>query len=650
MSLYSDLKEVLTSYAQRIKGLAAADEEIKADLADLISTTTNVSFFEQGTINASTGALADSTTRIRTKTVFDKSTLSVTLDTGYSALVYAFNGNEYIGNWNGQTFIKTTSGNVWFNGTITFKSISPNYKYKIAVRKDNGDAITPSDASHVTLTIYTDVTLSADGVPADAKSTGIAIGRLSGSIEASYSDSEWQLGTTDARGNISSATTRITNKTLIPVNPGAKIKVNGNETCLLVNCFDKYGVFSVATSFLTEYTVPSDVYFVRCVIRENTYNSTISDSEISSQSERLEITNVLSKNGAFLAFSNEEIAPVIKNIGINLLADVTWERGGIDGTGATFDSTSRIRTVDYISVEQYKVLLFMVNSGFNYGVTAYDSDHNFISQTPWSVSNFYTLTDDIAYIKLTMKTNPDAWLGDTSISINLSAYDKSEYSGIASGSENGNILSLNWFNATAVNKLEIPTLASGTTVLTLGDSITAASDNTGWTTHFTTMTGVTVINKAVGGTSYGESMTSDSGHWISTQIANVTNAQWESADLVILACGTNDYGHGTPLAELKEKVLGAIEAIKAKTNVPIVIITPIRRGSSVNGNAIQTLAVMSGIISNVALTNGCNVIRGYDFPIPTYTTGYVDNMTQDGLHPNAIGANVYARSVINALT
>ena len=32
MSLFTDLKEVFTAYAQRIKGLAAADEEIKADL------------------------------------------------------------------------------------------------------------------------------------------------------------------------------------------------------------------------------------------------------------------------------------------------------------------------------------------------------------------------------------------------------------------------------------------------------------------------------------------------------------------------------------------------------------------------------------------------------------------------------------------
>lgn len=35
MSLYSDLNEVLTPYAQRIKGLATANEEIKADLDDL---------------------------------------------------------------------------------------------------------------------------------------------------------------------------------------------------------------------------------------------------------------------------------------------------------------------------------------------------------------------------------------------------------------------------------------------------------------------------------------------------------------------------------------------------------------------------------------------------------------------------------------
>lgn len=50
MSLYSDLNEVLTPYAQKIKGLAAADEEIKADLT--ITTYESGADLEYGYINS----------------------------------------------------------------------------------------------------------------------------------------------------------------------------------------------------------------------------------------------------------------------------------------------------------------------------------------------------------------------------------------------------------------------------------------------------------------------------------------------------------------------------------------------------------------------------------------------------------------------
>lgn len=40
MSLYSDLNEVLTPYAQRIKGLVTANDEIKADLGNLSNLET----------------------------------------------------------------------------------------------------------------------------------------------------------------------------------------------------------------------------------------------------------------------------------------------------------------------------------------------------------------------------------------------------------------------------------------------------------------------------------------------------------------------------------------------------------------------------------------------------------------------------------
>lgn len=42
MSLYSDLNEVLTPYAQRIKGLVQADTELKADLDDVNESLSDV--------------------------------------------------------------------------------------------------------------------------------------------------------------------------------------------------------------------------------------------------------------------------------------------------------------------------------------------------------------------------------------------------------------------------------------------------------------------------------------------------------------------------------------------------------------------------------------------------------------------------------
>lgn len=59
MSLYSDLNEVLTPYAQRIKGLEAADEEIKADLGAAVSydTAQEKKYSERTTGRKNIGAL-----------------------------------------------------------------------------------------------------------------------------------------------------------------------------------------------------------------------------------------------------------------------------------------------------------------------------------------------------------------------------------------------------------------------------------------------------------------------------------------------------------------------------------------------------------------------------------------------------------------
>lgn len=459
----------------------------------------------------------------------------------------------------------------------------------------------------------------------------------------------WEIGTLDGSGNNSSSYSRVrsVSKTDLDgattlrctIASGYKFSIHGYKA-------DESYVGNLVGSWAmtdTDVSIPSTVKYVRFIVAKHPDSNTASVTWA-------ENFTCMSQPKITVAV-NSNTSDIQRLDGADVFSGVTWERGSIDGNGADFSSTSRIRTVGYIDTSSIKAIMFDMDAGYKWSIFLYDSEKNYIDSSGWIyVSNIYTIPVSANYIRLSFSAEPDAWLADASISIHLRAYDKSNWVGLAEGTENGNVTTLDWFNATSVNKKEIPALDSNTTILALGDSITAAQDETGWVYHFQNMTGCTIVDKAVGGTSFGESETPDSGHWMLTQIGNVTTAQWESADLVIVACGTNDYGHGTPLDELKEKVQSAITAIKAKTSVPIVFITPIRRGNRLTDDPMLKMPIISGIISNVALANQCNVICGFDFPIPTYATGYVDNMTQDGLHPNALGANVFARSVINALT
>jgi lysophospholipase L1-like esterase len=201
---------------------------------------------------------------------------------------------------------------------------------------------------------------------------------------------------------------------------------------------------------------------------------------------------------------------------------------------------------------------------------------------------------------------------------------------------------------TCVNKREI-TVDNNTTVIAYGDSITRGTEGRNpWVYYLSEITGCTVINKAVGNALFGESVR-PSDKWISTQIANTTSVEWESAGLIVLAAGTNDIGGNTPAAELKEKVQAAITTIKANTNAPILFITPIWRGEGSTDPDLIRIPYVSGIIRSVALENRCSVINGLDFPIPSWSNGVIEKLTADGLHPNNTGAYIYAMCVVNAI-
>ena len=164
-----------------VAGMAADAKATGDELNDLKSNlyilSTNADAWTQGTISAATGANAASTTRIRT-TRLGSEVLGVIINSGYTALIYAYSGETYIGNWNGESFIKATSGNVWFNDSIIFSQINRNYEYRIAVKKITDETINVNDYTNIQFITFTDKTLSLPGKAADAEETGIRINRI----------------------------------------------------------------------------------------------------------------------------------------------------------------------------------------------------------------------------------------------------------------------------------------------------------------------------------------------------------------------------------------------------------------------------------------------------------------------------------------
>ena len=214
----------------------------------------------------------------------------------------------------------------------------------------------------------------------------------------------------------------------------------------------------------------------------------------------------------------------------------------------------------------------------------------------------------------------------------------------------GDQLLRRYYVETSVDKTKTKIDATSS-ILTFGDSITIGNvSNSNWVTELSNIIGCTTVNKAVGGALFGHlAEARPQQYWISTQIAGVSSAEWSAADLIFVAAGTNDAGYNTPNEELATRVQEAITTIKANTNAHIVFITPIRRNTE-NNTLNLKLPLISGIIENIALANGCSVICGFNFPIPMTTLEtYIQAFTSDGLHPNQTGSKVYAQSVINAI-
>ena len=250
-----------------------------------------------------------------------------------------------------------------------------------------------------------------------------------------------------------------------------------------------------------------------------------------------------------------------------------------------------------------------------------------------------------------------------------------------------------YFLKTCVNKSKVK-INSNTQILAFGDSITAGNTYSDWLSWLKPLKDEigcpTPYNLAVSGASFGVNDYSPAGSnklmykqletldtLINTQ--NEQHINLETIDLIIIAAGTNDAFNNTPISgndstAFAQAVYSFVVTLKEKFSTagidcpPILFITPIRRGSKANidasgeDNVEIKLAKYGAVICNIALSEGCSVINGFDIPIITDDIEITDKNnnkkilqsfmnSKDGqhLHPKYEGLKIYAQSILSII-
>lgn len=199
-------------------------------------------------------------------------------------------------------------------------------------------------------------------------------------------------------------------------------------------------------------------------------------------------------------------------------------------------------------------------------------------------------------------------------------------------------------------------------IVTLGDSITAGYSLTSrempWSKQIAALFNAQFVNYGIGGSEIavfdGESTT------YNPMVLRYSTMD-DDADLVIVAGGTNDWGHEhTNLGTFEDRGVdtfyGAMHTIcdglmKKYCGKDIIFMTPIKR--NLNGmkyyehnNLGYTLTQFCNAIKEVCAYYGIPVLDMYEkCPINPIVDGYMDKYIPDGTHPNFNGHRLMARYV-----
>lgn len=201
----------------------------------------------------------------------------------------------------------------------------------------------------------------------------------------------------------------------------------------------------------------------------------------------------------------------------------------------------------------------------------------------------------------------------------------------------------------------------GKTILCLGDSITASSWYLECLRNLSSAN--KVVNYGVGGTTIAKRK-KPLGNFYDYDFIMRAKEMQDTADLIIVFGGTNDYGHGdVPIGSIDDdthdtfsgniKIL--IKTIKEKyPATPIVFITPLHRVDDENPYgengakpyAMGTLKDYVDMIKAVAEKEGTHILDFYnDSDFSLQNEQFRSFISVDGLHPNEEGHKVIANKI-----
>ena len=129
-------------------------------------TTVDSGAWQQGGINASSGEFQPLTYRIRKR--LDRAADSIVPASGYKFGIFGFNGDTYIGMWDGVTFATTAT---WFTNTVYTSPLRAySYSYWIVSGKTDDSTILPSEGSSAVVINEDDIQRLSDEIIAIPRS------------------------------------------------------------------------------------------------------------------------------------------------------------------------------------------------------------------------------------------------------------------------------------------------------------------------------------------------------------------------------------------------------------------------------------------------------------------------------------------------